>query len=77
MTKVLINVKKYAEYSTYTVNKGFIKIPSEFKPLWWNSSRQFTILNSQAKKFIEYLKENNVEIYYRYARCEDWEKLEY
>lgn len=78
MTKlrILINVKPYTNYSTYSVNKGFIKIPNKFAPYWLNK-RQCIIQNNVAKDFIDFLKENKAEIYYRYSRKDDWTKYEY
>lgn len=77
MLKIYINLKKYAEYSTFTINKGFIKIPSKFQSICWINRRQFQIADKEAREFIEYLKENNAEIFYRYSREDDWTKYEY
>lgn len=73
MTKprILINVKTDTNYSTFTINKGFIKIPNKFDPYWLNK-RQCIIQNNVAKDFIEFLKENDAEIFYRYSREDDW-----
>lgn len=74
--RILINVKPYTNYSTYTVNKGFIKIPNRFAPYWLNK-RQCMIENDVAKDFIEFLKENDAEILYRYSRKDDWTEYLY
>lgn len=78
MTKlrVLINVKLYTNYSTFTISKGFIKIPNKFDPYWLNK-RQCIIQNDVAKDFIEFLKENDAEIFYRYSREDDWTEYIY
>lgn len=74
--RIFINVKPNTNYSTYTVNRGFIKIPSKFDPFWLNK-RQCMIENAVAKDFIEFLKENNAEIFYRYSRKDDWTEYVY
>lgn len=74
--RILINVKPYTNYSTYTVNSGFIKIPNKFAPYWLNK-RQCIIENDVAKYFIEFLKENDAEIFYRYSREDDWTEYVY
>lgn len=73
---VYINIKAYTDYSTYIFQEGFIKIPDKFNP-YWKNSRQCMIQNNIAKDFIDFLKENKAEIYYRYSRKDDWTKYEY
>lgn len=74
MLKILINIKTYANYSTYTVNRGFLMIPEEFRPFWINQ-RQFQIQNNKMKDFITFLLLEGAEIYYRYNRNADWTPL--
>lgn len=73
---VYINIKAYIDYSTYIFQEGFIKIPDKFNPYWLNK-RQFMIQNDVAKDFIEFLKENDAEIFYRYSREDDWTEYIY
>lgn len=73
---VYINIKAYTDYSTYIFQEGFIKIPDKFNPYWLNK-RQCMIQNDVAKDFIEFLKENDAEIFYRYSREDDWTEYIY
>lgn len=74
MAKVVINIKTYTDYSTYTFSTGFVMIPEEFHPFWINR-RQFQVQNDKMKDFITFLLLEGAEIYYRYSRNDDWTPL--